>query len=238
MPEWTEEFSEFLLPKGQQHADLRAKCTLIKKSCKKKFLQRQVKTTIRKSSSWLHLLKRLEQMYPVYETDLSVRTEIAELPSLPKCPTAARISEFVVHLAELMGHKNLMSYGPTELHLWLVGKIPPRTWQNCSEMSQRSAWGHSYDDVADLLFELAIEREDDSHMDKYLGKHLRREARAEKNYEGRSPQPHSHPGKGRSSDLQHMKEAPPSNGKGARNLFYCRPTDNKGGPCGAPDSDG
>ena len=43
LPEWAEEFSEFLLLTGQQHADVRTKCTLIKKSCKKKFLQRHVK---------------------------------------------------------------------------------------------------------------------------------------------------------------------------------------------------
>ena len=83
LPEWAEEFSEFLLPTGQQHADVRTKCTLIKKSCKKKVLQRQVKTAIRKSSSWGDFLKRLEQMYPVYQPDLSVRTEIEELPPLP-----------------------------------------------------------------------------------------------------------------------------------------------------------
>ena len=34
-------------------------------------------------------------MYPVYETDLSVCTEIEEPPILPEFPTAVRISEFV-----------------------------------------------------------------------------------------------------------------------------------------------
>ena len=37
-------------------------------------------------------------MFPVYETDLSVRTAIEELPMLPELPTAARISEFVCNL--------------------------------------------------------------------------------------------------------------------------------------------
>ena len=36
-------------------------------------------------------LKGLKQMYPVYKTDLSVSTEIEQLPSLPESPTAARI---------------------------------------------------------------------------------------------------------------------------------------------------
>ena len=93
VPEWAEDFSEFLLLMGQQQADVRTKCTLIKKSCKNKFLQRQVKTAIRKSSNLGDFLKRLEQMYPVYETDLSVQTEIEELRPLPEFPTAAPISE-------------------------------------------------------------------------------------------------------------------------------------------------
>ena len=101
--EWAGEVSEFWLLAGQQHADVRTKCTLIKKWCKRKYLQRQVKTAIRKSSNWGDFLKRLEQMYPVYETNLSVQTEIEELPPLPEFPTAARISEFVAQLEELIG---------------------------------------------------------------------------------------------------------------------------------------
>ena len=161
-----------------------------------RFLQRQVKTAIRKSSSSGDFLKRLEQMYPVYETDLSVRTEIEELPLLPEFTTAPRISEFVAQLEELKGRMNPSSYGPTEPHLWLVGKIPPRSWENCKETSERKSWTHSYDELVDLLIELVMERENDSHMDKYLRKHLRREAPAEKLQGGRSPKPHSNPGPG------------------------------------------
>ena len=72
LPEWAEEFSELLLPTGQHLAGGRTKCTLIKTSCQKKFPQRQVKTAIRQSFNWGNFLKGLEQMYQVYETDLSV----------------------------------------------------------------------------------------------------------------------------------------------------------------------
>ena len=185
LPECAEELSEFLLLTGQQHADVRTKCMLIKKWCKKKFLQRQVKTAIRKSSNWGDLLKTLEQMYPVYKTDLSVRTEIEDLPPLPKFPTAARISEFMAQPEELMVRMNPSSYGPTEPHLWLVEKIPPRTWENGRETSKRKFRTHSYDGLVDLLIALAMERENDSHMDKYLRKHLRRETPAENSPGGR-----------------------------------------------------
>ena len=43
---------------------------------KNKFAQQQVQTAMRKSSIWGDFMKRLEQVYPVYETDLSVHTEI------------------------------------------------------------------------------------------------------------------------------------------------------------------
>ena len=137
-----------------------------------------------------------------------------------------------------MGRMNPSSYGPTEHHLWLVGKIPPRTCENCKETSERKSRTHSYDELVDLLIEVAMERENDSHMDKYLRKHLQREAPAEKPQGGRSPQPNSNPGKSKEGQLKHMKETPPAKGKGAPNLFYCQPTDDKGGPCHGPDCDG
>ena len=176
-------------------------------------------------------------MYRVYKTDLSVRTEIEELPPLPEFPTPARISGLVAQLKELMGRMNPASFGPTQPHLWLVRRVPTRTWEKCRETSERKSRTHSYDDLVDLLIVLAMERENDSHMDKYLRKHLRRESPAEKSPGGRSPQPQSNPWKGRGGQLKHMTETPPSKGKGAPNLFYCRPMDDKGGPCHVPDCD-
>ena len=91
---------------------------------------------------------------------------------------------------------NPTSYGPTEPHLWLVGKTPPKTWDNCRETSVRKSQAHSYDDLVNLLILLAMERENDSHMDKYHHKHLRRETPAEKGHAGRLPESHSYPREG------------------------------------------
>ena len=79
-----------------------------------------------------------------------------------------------------MGRMNPSSYEPTEPHLWLVGKVPMRTWDDCREMSGRKARTHSYDDLVNLLIVLAMGRQNDSHMDKSLRKHLRRETPAER----------------------------------------------------------
>ena len=89
LPEWAEEFAEFLLLTGQSHVDVATKCSLLKRSCKRKFLQRQVKQIVETCSTWADVLQRLKKTFPVYETDLSVRTQRERLPMLPEFPSTA-----------------------------------------------------------------------------------------------------------------------------------------------------
>ena len=170
LPEWAEELAEFLLLTGQSHVDVATRCCLLKRSCKKNILQKEVKQIVKTCSTWAEVLQRLENTFPVYETDLSVRTEIEQLPMLPEFPSAARVSEYVCDPEYLLSRMNLGSYGATEAHLWLMSKIPTRTWDGCRTTSESGT--HTYDDLVDLLIELALERENDSHMDKILERHL------------------------------------------------------------------
>ena len=205
LPEWAEEFAEFLLLTGQSHVDVATKCSLLKRSCKKKFLQKQVKQIVKTCSTWAELLLRLEKTFPVYETDLSVRTQIEELPMLPEFPSAARISEYVCDMEYLFSRMNVGSYGATEPHLWLMSKIPQRTWDDCRSTSERKSRTHSYDTLVDLLIELALERENDSHMEKFLKKHLGR---------GGTPTPERGEGKGHKNPTNTNQ----GGGKGRGNL--------------------
>ena len=84
LPAWAEECAEFLLLTGESHVDVATKCPLLKRSCKKKFLQRQVKQIVKTCSTWDEVLQRLEKTFPVYETDLSLRTQIGELPRVAR----------------------------------------------------------------------------------------------------------------------------------------------------------
>ena len=178
-------------------------------------------------------------MFAVYETDLSVRTQIEELPMLPEFSSAARISEYVCDLESLFSRMNVGSYGATEPHLWLMSMIPQRTWDDCRSTSERKSRTHSYDELVDLLIELALERENDSHMEKFLKKHLGR---------GGNPTPGRGEGKGAKNptnanqgggkgrgNLRAMNEVKPE--AGAPTLIYCKPVNDKGGPCHAPDCD-
>ena len=170
LPEWEEEFAEFLLLTGQSHVDVATKCSLLKRSCKQKFLQKQVNQIVKTCSTWAEVLQRLKKTFPVYETALSVRTQIEELPMLPELPSAAQVSEYVCDLEYLFSLMNVGSYGATEPHLWLMSKIPQRTLDDCRATSERKSRTHSYDELVDLLIELALQRENDSHMEKCLKK--------------------------------------------------------------------
>ena len=71
-------------------------------------------------------------------------------------------------------------------------------------MSDRKARTQAYDDLVNLLMEVAMERDNHPHMIEYLRKHLRRETPAEKSPGARSPEPHSNRWKSRGWQLKHM----------------------------------
>ena len=239
LPEWAEEVAEFLLLTCQPHVDVDTKYSLLKRSCKRNFLQKQVKQIVKMCSTWAEVLQRLDKTFPVYETDLSVRTQIEELPMLPEFPSAARVSEYVCDLQYLFSRMNVGSHGASEPHLWLMSKIPQRMWDDCRATSERKSRTHSYDELVDLLIELALERENDSHMEKFLKKHLGGGGTpTPERGKGKGPRKPTNAnqggGKGR-GNLRAMNEVKPD--AGTLPVFYCKPVNDKGGPCHAPDCD-
>ena len=239
LPEWAEEFAEFLLLTGQSHVEVATKCSLLKRSCERKFLQKQVKQIVKTCSTWAEVLQRLEKTFPVYETDLSVCTQIEELPMLLAFPFAAPVSECVCDLEYVFSRMNLGPCGPTEPPLWLVSKIPTRTWDDCRSTSERKRRTHTYDDLADPIIELALESENDSHMEKFPKRHLGRGANpTPERGKRKGPKNPTNANKGggkRGGNLRAMSEVKPEIGTAP--LFYCKPINDKGGPCHAPDCD-
>ena len=156
---------------------------------------------------------------------------------LPEFPSAARVSEYVCHLEYLFSRMNLGSYGATEPHLLLMSKIPQRTWDDCRATFEMKSLANSYNDLVDLLIELALERENDSHMEKFLKNHLGRGGtptpeRGERKGPKMPTNANQGGGKGR-GNLRAMNEVKPDAGRPAP--FYCKPVNDKGGPCHAPD---
>ena len=86
---------------------------------------------------------------------------------------------------------------------------------------------------------LALERKNDSHMERLLRRHLGRGSTPTSGPgEGKGPKNPNNAnkggGKGR-GNLRSMTEVKPE--ASAAPLFYCKPVNAKGGPCHAPDCD-
>ena len=155
----------------------------------------------------------------------------------PEFHSAARSSECVCDLEYLFSRMNVGSYGATDPHLWLMSKIPTRTWKDCRTTSERKSRTHTYDNLVDLLIELALERDNDSRMEKFLKKHLRRGGTLTPECgEGKGPKNPTNAnqggGKGR-GNLRALNEVKPETGSPP--LFYYELVNDKGAPCHAPD---
>ena len=96
---------------------------------------------------------------------------------------------------------NVGSYGPTEPHPWLVGKIFLRTWEDCRSTSEKKRRTPTYDDLVDL----DLERENESHMEKFLKRHQNK---------GANPTPHRGESRGSKTPTNPNKRG----GKGGGNL--------------------
>ena len=175
LPEFTgKDLSEFagncgrsLQMTGENHASGRVKCDLLLQCCKTKYLERQVKQIVTKSTTFADVLVALERQYPTYETDLSIRAEIQNLAVLPNNPKPGRVSELLADLDHWAGQLTPGSYSSDDLLFWLVGKLPGELWDECRSTAERKATALHYEDLCVLLLELVLEKESDQHLNAY-----------------------------------------------------------------------
>ena len=167
LSEFAENFGRFLRLTGQTHASGRVKCDLLLQCCKTKYLEKQVRQIVTNSATFADVLVALERQYPTYETDLSIRAEIQNLPVLPHNPKPGRVSELLADLDHWAGRLTPGSYSSDYLLFWLVAKLPRELWDECRSMAERKARSLRYEDLCVLLLELALEKESDQHLNNY-----------------------------------------------------------------------
>ena len=165
--EFAENFGQFLRLTGQTHASGRVKCDLLLQCCKTKYLEKQVRQIVTNSATFADVLVALERQYPTYETDLSIRAEIQNLPVLPNNPKPGRVSELLADLDHWAGRLTPGSYSSDDLLFWLVAKLPRKLWDECRSTAERKARSLRYEDLCVLLLELALEKESDQHLNNY-----------------------------------------------------------------------
>ena len=95
------------------------------------------KQTFTRCGIFGEVLVALETIYPKFESDLSVREEIAKLPSLPDKSTTSRVKELLGKTDYHVGRLTPGSYGADDLLLWLVKKIPKTPLAECRSTEER-----------------------------------------------------------------------------------------------------
>ena len=221
LSEFAENFGPFLRLTGQTEASGRVKSNLLLQCCKTKYLEKQVKQIVTKSANFADVLVALERQYPTYETDLSIRAEIQNLPMLPNNPKRGRVSELLADVDHWAGRLTPGSYSSDDLLFSLVAKLPPELWDEWRSTAERKARALHYEDLCVLLLELAPEKESDQHLNNYRpggagsGSHG-------KGYQG------SRPGQGTTPKHARIME-------NVKELFWCDARDEQGHLQHAPD---
>ena len=167
LSEFAENFGRFFILTSQTHASGRVKCDPLLQCCKTKYLEKQVRQIVTNSAGFADVLVALERQYPTYETNLSIRAEIQNLPVLPNNPKPGRVSELLADLDHWAGRLTPGSYSSDDLLFWLVAKLPRELWDQCRSTAERKARSLRYEDLCVLLLELAPEKESDQHLNNY-----------------------------------------------------------------------
>ena len=223
LSKFAENFGRFLRLTGQTHASGRVKCDLLLQRCKTKYLEKQVRQIVTNSATFADVLVALERQYQTYETDLSIRAEIQNLPMLPNNPKPGRVSEPLADLDHWAGRLTPGSYSSDDLLFRLVAKLPRELWDECRSTAERKARSLRYEDLCVLLLELALEKEIDQHLNNYRpggggsGGHG-------KGYQG------SRPGQGTTPKHAHARIM-----ENVKELFWCDARDEQGHLQHAPD---
>ena len=223
LSEFAENFCGFLLLTGQTHASGRVKCDLLLQCCKTKYLEKQVRQIVTNSATFADVLVALERQYPTYETDLSIRAGIQNLPVMPNNHKPARVSELLADLDHWAGRLTPGSYSSDDLLFWLAAKLPRELWDECRSTAERKARSLRYEDLCVLLLELALEKESDQDLNNYRpggggsGGHG-------KGYQGSRPGQGTTPKHAHGRIMENVKE-----------LFWCDARDEQGHLQHAPD---
>ena len=223
LSEFAENFGRFLRLTGQTHASGRVKCDLLLQCCKTKYLEKQVRQIVTNSATFADVLVALERQYPTYETDLSFRAEIQNLPVLPNNPKPGRVSELLAELDHWAGRMTPGFYSSDDLLFWLVAKLPRELWDECRSTAERKARSLRYGDLCVLLLELALEKESDQHLNKYRPGGGGSGGRG-KGYQGSRPGQGTTPKHAHACIMGNVKE-----------LFWCDARDKQGHLQHAPD---
>ena len=178
-------------------------------------------------------LKKLSQIYPSHENDLTVRKSLSSMQQLPYQPSPQLLAEFFLKFDDLMSKLSVEAMSNQEKLLLVTGKIHPKT---LSEMRSNNIFRRRTEKFPEIC-EALREKVHDDWTDRTLGfgvtssrglNILSSDPPTESSPTFGSPQPaHVHPGKGKGKGKGPVQGKGKGKGKGQRSRSQSREPPNR-----------
>ena len=142
------------------------KANLVVTGCKTDWLRELLEDLSSESNTFLEFLAKIEETFPVCETDMHIRQQLLDLSTFKEFPKLDEINQMEARIRKLVAR---LTCGYSEYHklILLRCKIPAKTSSECKGTPARKALSHSYSDLLRLPKALSMESESDQAADRH-----------------------------------------------------------------------
>ena len=148
-----EKFGRYLVLTGKAKAKDRVKANLIVQGIKTPELQERVSKLLTTSTSFEEFLKKLQDLYPTLETDLSILGEISKVSHLPYDPKPEQVVKLLETLERLFDKLNPGVMTEERKLMELSSKVNGKLFVEWTKDDHLFARMHSYGSLKNLMKE-------------------------------------------------------------------------------------
>ena len=142
------------------------KANLVVTGCETNWLRELLEDLLSESNTFVEFLSKIEETFPVFETDMHIRQQLLDLSKFKEFPKLDEINQMEARIRKLVARLTC-GYSEYDKLILLRSKIPAKTWSECKDTPARKALTHSYSDLLRLLKALSMERESDQAADRH-----------------------------------------------------------------------
>ena len=142
------------------------KADLVVTGCKTDWLRELLKDLLSESNTFVEFLSKIEETFPVLETDMHFHQQLLDLSKFKEFPKLDEINQMEARIRNLVARLTC-GYSEYNKKILLRSKIPAKTWSECKDTPARKALTHSYCDLLRLLKALSMERKSDEAADRH-----------------------------------------------------------------------
>ena len=162
---WLRRFGRWLRLTGLHSSTDVAKIDWVVLSSKDTKISKLLSDVADDCQTWPVFLEKLKDLFPVVETDVDLRMQVASLPVLPDHPTPAAVKQLVLELKVLHNKFQPGALTDQDQLLQLVSKIPQRLWSDLRSTRADRSRADTFAGLVDLLSEKARENLVEEHIE-------------------------------------------------------------------------